>query len=118
MVKLPIGDDGDGASTGKTDFIVDGIVSAYGPMRVEFSGYGGFMVRGNPDGYELTNGLRWGFGAASRSATAGFRFTAELFGEKYFDDAITAPAGLTRRGRIARPARPHTSRARRSRRSA
>ena len=34
----------------------------------------------------------------------GFVFSAELFGEKYFDDTVTAPAGLYRR-RMARSLR-------------
>ena len=68
MVKLPVGDDESGASSGKADFAVDGIVSGYNRV-VEIAGYGGVIMRGNPDGYQLTNGLRWGVGAASRSVT-------------------------------------------------
>jgi outer membrane protein OmpA-like peptidoglycan-associated protein len=95
MLKLPIGDEDSGASSGKMDFQVDAIVSHINPT-VEVSGYGGILMRGNPDGYELTNGLRWGLGAAlPQRYSAGFRFTAELFGERYFDDTITAPANLT-----------------------
>jgi outer membrane protein OmpA-like peptidoglycan-associated protein len=95
MLKLPIGDEESGASSGKMDFQVDAIVSHLNPA-VEVSGYGGILTRGNPDGYELTNGLRWGVGAAfPQRYSAGFRFTAELFGERYFDDTITAPANLT-----------------------
>jgi len=93
MVKLPVGDETDGASSGKTDFAVDGIVSG-GNSAVELSGYAGLMVRGEPSGYQLTNGLRWGVGAGF-PARARLRVTAELFGERYFDDVITAPAGLT-----------------------
>jgi outer membrane protein OmpA-like peptidoglycan-associated protein len=94
MVKLPVGDDEAGVSSGKTDFAVDGIVSAYGPVA-ELSGYGGFIVRGSPDGYELTNGLRWGIGAGfPQRYNLGFRFHAELYGEKYFDDTVTAPSSL------------------------
>jgi outer membrane protein OmpA-like peptidoglycan-associated protein len=95
MVKVPVGDDESGASSGKADFAVDAIVSAYGPA-VEFAGYGGVIVRGSPDGYELTNGLRWGVGAGfPQRYNGGFRLSAELFGEKYFDDTVTAPPGLT-----------------------
>jgi outer membrane protein OmpA-like peptidoglycan-associated protein len=90
MIKLPVGDDDDGASSGSADFIVDGIVSKLFTVT-ELSGYAGFIVRGSPDGYELTNGFRWGFGAALPQKAV--RFTAELFGESYFDDVITAPAG-------------------------
>jgi outer membrane protein OmpA-like peptidoglycan-associated protein len=95
LVKLPTGDDEKGVSSGKTDFQADAIVSGYGSIA-ELSGYGGVIVRGNPDGFELTNGLRWGFGAAfPQRYSLGFRITAEIFGEKYFNDTITAPAGFT-----------------------
>ena len=95
MVKLPVGDEDSGASSGKADFAVDGIVSGDNAV-VELSGYGGIMVRGEPSGYQLTNGLRWGVGAAfPQRSNLGFIVTAELFGERYFDDTITAPAGLT-----------------------
>jgi outer membrane protein OmpA-like peptidoglycan-associated protein len=95
MVKLPVGDDEVGASSGKADFAVDAIASTY-TSAVEVSGYGGVIMRGSPDGYELTNGLRWGVGAGfPQRYNLGFRFSAELFGEKYFDDTVTAPAGLT-----------------------
>jgi hypothetical protein len=94
QVKLPVGDD-EGASTGKADFEFDGIVSARNDVA-EIAGYAGLLIRGNPDGYELTNGLRWGVGAAfPQRYSAGFRVHTELFGEFYFDDTITAPAGLT-----------------------
>jgi outer membrane protein OmpA-like peptidoglycan-associated protein len=95
MVKLPVGSDDGGVSSGKTDFEIDGIVSSRNPVG-ELAGYGGFIVRGNPDGYKLSNGLRWGLGAAfPQKYNLGFRATAEIFGEHYFDKTITAPAGLT-----------------------
>ncbi len=95
MIKLPTGDKDAGTSTGKADFQVDGIVSTYNPVA-EISGYGGVIIRSSPDGYDLTNGLRWGVGAAfPQRYNLGLRITAELFGEKYFDNTITAPAGLT-----------------------
>jgi outer membrane protein OmpA-like peptidoglycan-associated protein len=63
---------------------------------MEVAGYVGAMVRGNPDGYDLTNGLRWGVGAAfPQRYSLGLRVTAEIWGERYFDDSVTAPAGLT-----------------------
>ena len=94
-VKLPVGDDEAGASSGATDFQVDGIVSK-NTQWAEISGYGGLMFRGNPDGYDLTNGFRWGFGAGfPQSHWMGLRITAELFGESYFDETVTAPPGLT-----------------------
>jgi len=93
MIKLPVGDDKGGASSGKTDFEFDGIVSTSNSVA-EISGYAGVLFRGSPDGYELTNGLKWGVGAAfPQRNNLGFRVTAELFGEQYFDDTIQAPAG-------------------------
>ena len=93
MAKLPVGDKDAGASTGKADFEVDAIVSTFNPV-VEVSAFGGLLMRGNPDGYQLTNGLKWGVGAAfPQRYNLGFRINAELFGEKYFDKVITAPSG-------------------------
>jgi len=94
QVKLPVGDDTVGVASGKTDFEIDGIVSATKP-RVTLSGYAGLLVRGNPAGYELTNGIRWGAGAAFPFHRNRFQLTTELTGERYLNSEITAPAGLT-----------------------
>jgi len=91
-VKLPTGDDERGASTGKTDFSVDAILSRH-VKAVELSAFGGGIFRGNPDGFTLTDGIRWGVGAGF-PATAPLRFTAEVTGEKYRNKVITAPAGF------------------------
>jgi outer membrane protein OmpA-like peptidoglycan-associated protein len=95
-IKVPTGsDDADkGTSTGKPDFFADVIVSKEINKAFEISGYGGFMVRGQPDRSgvtgtdEISNGLRWGFGVAVPTRSP-LRLTAELYGEKYFDDTIT-----------------------------
>ena len=93
MAKLPVGDE-DAVSSGKADFQADVILSTFNPV-VEVAAYSGVLMRGNPDGYSLTNGLKWGVGAAfPQRFSLGFRLNAELFGEKYFDNTITAPAGL------------------------
>ena len=74
--------------------MLDGVVSGYS-SAVDLAGYVGMIWRGSPDGYQLTNGLRWGIGAAfPQKFSLGFRFTAELFGEKYFDSTLTAPLGV------------------------
>ena len=91
-VKVPTGDDELGASTGKTDFSVDGILSR-NFRAVELSGFAGGIFRGDPDGFALTNGIRWGVGAGF-PANSNLRFTAEVTGEKYLDEVITAPAGF------------------------
>jgi len=94
MVKIPTAkDDDEGVGTGKADFAFDGIVSKEINKRVELSGYGGFMFRGDPSTFDLSNGLRWGFGAGFPTRKH-LRLTAELHGEQYFDDSIayTGPA--------------------------
>ena len=93
MVKLPTGDSTLGTSSGKADIAVDFVGSSDVTPVVELSAYGGVIVRGNPAGYSLTNGLRWGVGVGLPSRSP-VRFTAELYGEKYFNGTITAPAGL------------------------
>jgi outer membrane protein OmpA-like peptidoglycan-associated protein len=91
-VKIATGDDALGASTGKTDFYVDGILSKN--LRVvELSAFGGMIVRGNPDGFELSNGIRWGAGMGFPTGSP-LRFTAELHGEKYLESEITAPVNF------------------------
>ena len=95
QIKLPIGDEDSGASSGAFDFQVDGIVSTMS-SGVDVSGYAGFLVRGNPEGFDLTNGLRWGIGAGfPGTSSIGLKGTLELFGERYFDTTILAPAGFT-----------------------
>ena len=105
MVKIPTAKDDDdndepGVGTGKMDFAFDAILSKEFNERVELSGFAGFIVRGDPDGVDLTNGIRWGFGAGFPTR-ANLRLTAELHGEKYLDDEITQLADPDRaRGRV------------------
>ncbi len=93
MVKAPTGDTGSGASTGKADFAIDAILSKEVNRRVELSGYGGFIVRGEPDEVEETNGFRWGFGAAV-PARKSLRLTAEVDGEAYSNKTLKTKALL------------------------
>ena len=89
MVKLPTAkDDGEGVGTGKADFALDAIVSQEVNARVEWSGYLGVLMRGDPSGVDLSNGLRWGVGVAAPSRKSP-RFTAELTGERYLSDSVT-----------------------------
>jgi outer membrane protein OmpA-like peptidoglycan-associated protein len=91
-IKAPIGDEDTGASTGKMDYTADLIASTEaGPTELTASA--GLIMRGDPDGFDLTNGIRWGLGAAFFSRTQ-FRLTAELHGERYTRDTITAPAAF------------------------
>jgi peptidoglycan-associated lipoprotein len=89
MIKVPTAKtDDEGVGTGKADFAFDAIVSKEVNERVELSGYGGVIVRGDPSGVDLSNGLRWGFGLGVPSRKS-LRFTAELHGERYLSDAVT-----------------------------
>jgi outer membrane protein OmpA-like peptidoglycan-associated protein len=89
MLKLPFAkDDEEGVGTGKLDFAFDAVVSKEVNQRVELSGFGGLIFRGDPDDVDLSNGFRWGFGAGFPTRR-NLRVTAELHGEAYFDDTVT-----------------------------
>ena len=94
MLKVPAAkDDDEGVGTGKLDVAFDAIVSKEVNERVEVSGFGGVIVRGDPDGVDLSNGLRWGLGLGVPSRQ-GLRFTAELHGERYLSDTVTLSAPI------------------------
>ena len=93
MVKLPTASTDDGAGTGKADVAFDAIVSSEVNERVELSGFGGVIVRGDPDEFDLVNGFRWGIGAGM-PARRNLRLTAELHGEAYFDDTVRVTGAL------------------------
>ena len=94
MVKIPTAkDDEEGVGTGKPDFGIDAILSKEINERVELSGFGGLMLRGKPDGVELSNGFRYGVGIGVPSRRA-LRLTAELHGEAYFDDSLELSRSL------------------------
>jgi outer membrane protein OmpA-like peptidoglycan-associated protein len=87
MVKLPTASDDDGAGTGRTDFAFDAIASRELNDRVELSGFGGIIVRGDTDTYDLLNGIRWGVGAGFPTRK-NLRLTAELHGEQFLGDSV------------------------------
>ncbi len=65
MFKLPTASDEDeGVGTGKADFAFDLVASKEINQRVELSGFGGFIFRGDPDDVDISDGFRWGIGAA------------------------------------------------------
>ncbi len=93
MMKLPTAkSDEEGVGTGEMDFAFDGIVSKEINQRVELSGFGGFIFRGDPDDVSLSDGFRWGFGAGFPTRR-GLRLTAELHGESQFDDVVYSGLG-------------------------
>ncbi|HYU78158.1 MAG TPA: hypothetical protein VEK56_04185, partial [Vicinamibacterales bacterium] len=107
VLKLPTSDTDKGLGTGKLDAYIDAIISGEAAQRVELSGYGGYIHRGDPDEFELSDGFRWGLGAGFPSR-AKFRVTTELVGERYFDQDVTANGTLTlgspRTWRVQHPA--------------
>jgi outer membrane protein OmpA-like peptidoglycan-associated protein len=88
QVKLPTASRDDGAGSGRMDAAIDAVVSGEINGRVELSGFGGFIVRGDPDEFDLLNGFRWGVGAGMPTRQ-NLRLTAELHGEIYSGDAVT-----------------------------
>ncbi len=93
MAKLPTGSSDKGTSSGQADFFVDYILSKEVSQSADLSGYVGAAFRADAEQSNQSNGLRYGVGLGVPSRS-GLRFTAELFGEKYFDDTITS-TGLT-----------------------
>jgi len=94
MVKAPTGDKEAGVSTGKTDFSFDFIGSKEIRRRLEFSGYAGYEIRGEPDGFDIPSGaFRWGVGAGF-PARFPLRAVLELTGSLPNEDAATAGPGL------------------------
>ena len=86
-IKLPTARRDHGAGTEKADFAADAIVSTEINDRVEIAGFGGFIVRGDPGGFDLVNGIRWGVGAGTPSRRS-LRLTAELHGERHLEDVV------------------------------
>ncbi|HXG55903.1 MAG TPA: OmpA family protein [Vicinamibacterales bacterium] len=102
MVKLPTASDDDGAGTGRADFAVDGILSREFTDRLELSGFGGFIKRGDPDTYDLLNGIRWGVGAAMPTRK-NLRLTAEIHGEHYLGDTVDFTGAQIQTGTLLVP---------------
>ena len=93
VIKLPTGDENEGVGTGKADFLVDAIVSKEVNRAVELTGFGGFIVRGDPSGVELSDGFRWGVGVGGPTRKA-LRAFAELHGEAYSSGEVTLTRSL------------------------
>ena len=92
-VKLPTAGE-DNVGTGQFDYFADLVASKEISRQVELTGFGGLVFRGDPAGMSLSDGVRWGVGAAF-GARSSLRFTAELHGEVPTDDAIvTTPGAL------------------------
>jgi peptidoglycan-associated lipoprotein len=91
-VKLPTADDESGAGSGEFDYFGDLVVSKEVRRRVELTGFGGFAIRGDPADISLSDGFRWGLGAAF-GARSNLRLTAEIFSEVGVDSTVDTVAG-------------------------
>lgn len=92
-VKIPTASEDEGAGTGKMDFGVDAIISAEANERVEWAGTVGYMHRGDPDDFDLSNGIRYGFGLGFPSRQ-GLRLTTEIHGEMLLSDEVVGTSRL------------------------
>ena len=95
-VKLPTAGE-DNVGTGQFDYFADAVISKEinrGDQfaGVEIAGFGGLVFRGDPRGVSLSDGLRWGVGAAFGSRTS-LRLTTELHGEIPISDAVVVAPG-------------------------
>jgi hypothetical protein len=86
MAKLPTASKDDGLGTGKPDFQFDLIGSREFSQKVELTAQAGIKMRGQPDGYNLTNGFKWGIGGSFPSRSQ-FRIVGEMYGEALFDQS-------------------------------
>ena len=90
-VKLPTAGE-DNVGTGQFDYFADVILSKEINRAVELAGFGGLVFRGDPTGVSLSDGFRWGVGAAF-GARSSLRFTTELHGEVPTDDVVLSAPG-------------------------
>jgi outer membrane protein OmpA-like peptidoglycan-associated protein len=90
-VKLPTA--GSEVGTGQFDYFADLVASKEVNRRIELAGFGGYAFRGDPGGIHVSDGVRWGVGAAF-GARSSLRFTTELHGEVPSNDVVIAPGAL------------------------
>ena len=89
-VKLPTAGE-DNVGTGQFDYFGDAVFSKE-VNGVEFAGFSGYAFRGDPGGVSLSDGFRWGFGAAF-GARSVLRFTTELHGEIPVNETVLVSPG-------------------------
>jgi outer membrane protein OmpA-like peptidoglycan-associated protein len=90
-VKLPTAGE-DNVGTGQFDYFADAVFSKETNGGVELAGFGGLALRGDPDFVTLSDGLRWGVGAAF-GTRASLRLTTELHGEVPLNDRVLVAPG-------------------------
>ena len=92
VLKVPTGDESIGTTTGKADGMVDVVVSKDLGL-VELSAFGGYAARGDPQGIDLPNSVRWGIGAGT-SPSRSLTFLTEVTGELMTDDGFSVNRSL------------------------
>src|SRR4051812_42698268 len=90
-VKMPTASQND-VGSGAFDYFGDLIVSKEIKSWVELSSYAGYVFRGDPLEVSISDGARWGVGAAF-GPRASVRFTTELYGEVPSDAAVVVASG-------------------------
>ncbi len=88
MAKLPMASRDEGLGTRKPDFQFDLIGSREFAEKLELTANAGVKLRGQPEGYNLTPGFKWGIGGAFPSRSK-VRLVAEMVGEALFDQSQT-----------------------------
>jgi outer membrane protein OmpA-like peptidoglycan-associated protein len=88
MLKVPTGSADDGSGTGKMGAQIDFIASKEVASVAEISGSVGYRHRGDPDEFDLSNGIPFGIGAQFPTRSP-LKFTTEWFGEIFNDDVVT-----------------------------
>jgi outer membrane protein OmpA-like peptidoglycan-associated protein len=88
MVKLPTGSKDNQSGTGKMDTALDVILSKEVNSKTEVSATGGFVFRGDPDDFDLSNSFRYGVGVQFPTRSA-LKFLAEFSGESFTSDSVT-----------------------------
>ena len=96
-MKLPTAGE-DNVGTGQFDYFADAVLSkefnrGTDFAGIELAGFGGFAFRGDPTGVSLSDGFRWGVGAAFGSRTS-LRLTTELHGEVPTSDGVVVARGV------------------------
>ncbi len=102
MAKAPSGIRRNGAGTGRWDLHADVIASREVNEAVELTGSTGGVKRGDPDAFNLSDGMRWGVGAAFPSRSP-LRALVEWHGEWFFNTFTTARLPLVASDRSVVP---------------
>jgi outer membrane protein OmpA-like peptidoglycan-associated protein len=112
VVKLPTADEAKGLGTGKASFGVDLVLSKTINYGADIHASVGYLINGSPDGQDIGNAFRWGFGL-NVPACRILQLQAEVTGSVYGDttpaqtdpvDLVVGPVIWFAKGVFVRPA--------------